>query len=99
MNYPEARERAKREEMLADAARSLRAQGSVDRREHFQGEASLLTAGAAMTHAPDDSYGRTLIELRRDQLRRQADDLQRLLDALPAKLPEDAGQALLRLIG
>jgi len=96
------RDRARRELETGE----VRAAGNVKERPYYGEQAMTGAVGGlesdmAMQGAAcsSENYGRTLIELRRDQLRRQADDLQRLLDALPAKLPEDAGQALLRLVG
>jgi len=98
MDYNEMAQEKAREERRYQNAKAIRDESRADVGKlniaSPGGGAGLL--GAAMS---TESYGRTLLELKRDQLRRQADDIQKLLDVLPSKLPEGVGQALLQLIG
>lgn len=47
---------------------------------------------------PRQGFPRYILEHHRDQLRREADDVQALLDVLPAKLPRQAADALNRIL-
>lgn len=63
-------------------------------RAGYQGEAGLLGAQEGY----GGSLARHLLEQRRDQLRREADCMQALLDVLPAKVPPQAEVAIELLI-
>lgn len=68
------------------------------------GHLGLSAAGRSMNGATQGQvldegvFARRLLESERDLHREMADDLQTLLDALPAKLPERAAYALQRIL-